>query len=92
MWSQGVADQNMAGQRLATRHQFTPETSGSGAHIENSERTGPRSDLDAGGIPAIAERLRTRRGDRSSCAEEAYAHSFFPDVNAGLSGTRWEKV
>src|SRR5207237_6419377 len=56
----GVADQDMAAQRLAAGHKLASENLGAGSHVEDDESPRGRPQLDAGRIPAIAQGPRTR--------------------------------
>ena len=68
-----VADKEVGADRLAPLSERVPKLSRARAAVEDQEGAIVGPDLDAGGVPAIADGLGTRSGDRATRAPDTDA-------------------
>ena len=68
-----VADKEVRADRLAAVSERVPKLSRARAAVEDQEGAIVGPDLDAGGVSAVADGLRTRSGDRATCAPDTDA-------------------
>src|SRR5262249_38556303 len=70
----GVADQNGPAAALVVTHQLACERAPTRSAVDYDQRSSGRANLNAGGVPSVASRIRPRRRDRPTSSPELDPH------------------